>query len=441
MLDIVVKNAKVFHDGELKELEISVRDGKIYKLSKIAPPEQADVVVDVGGRIVLPGVIDAHVHFRDPGFTSKENWYTGSCAAAGGGVTCVVDHPNTNPPTIDPKAFRKKLRRANKLSIVDFGINGGVTSNLEMLERLKECGITAFGEIFMAPSTNAEPLDNTILRKALEKISELSLPACIHAEDGEIILKAESRFDPTNPMYHCLMRPPEAEVEAVVKVVNMVKDLDVKLHICHISTEDGAGMVRNAKYVGMKVSCEVTPHHLLLSEDDMLRLGGMGKMNPPLRPYTHVQKLWEYLRRGIIDIIVSDHAPHRRIEKDNVFDSPPGVPGVETMFPLMLACVKRNMIPLERVVNASSERVADIFGILGKGKIEGGYDADFGVYDMKCVGKVEGEKLHSKAGWSPFDGFDAIFPSLVIRRGEIIYDEREEGGIVAEKGSGRWIGE
>ncbi|RLG26122.1 dihydroorotase, partial [Methanosarcinales archaeon] len=212
-------------------------------------------------------------------------------------------------------------------------------------------------------------------------------------------------------------------------------------HICHISTEGGAGMVRNAKYVGMKVSCEVSPHHLLLSEDDMLRLGGMGKVNPPLRSHTHVQKLWEYLRRGIIDIIASDHAPHRRIEKGNVFDSPPGVPGVETMFPLMLACVKKNMIPLERVVNASSERVANIFGIPCKGKIERGYDADFGVYDMKCVGKVEGEKLHSKAGWSPFDGFDAVFPRLVVRRGEIIYDEREEGGIVAEKGSGRWIGE
>lgn len=442
MLDLLIRNAKVFYEGELRELEIAVRDGKIVKLARVVPHEQAEVEVNASGLLVLPAGIDVHVHFRDPGHTHKENWYTGSCAAAAGGITTVIDQPNTTPPTIDGRSFKKKLRRARRLSIVDFGINGGVVDeNVEKLDVLAHAGAMAFGEIFMGESTNAQALEIEALRAALEEIARLGLLACVHAEDMRTIERCEPEARRNQAMYHMLARPPSAEARAVMDVVNIARSIrGVRLHICHVSTIDAVGMVRNAKYIGMRTSCEVTPHHLLLSEVHAQRLGSRAKVNPPLRSEEHVQALWAALRSGTIDILASDHAPHRLAEKEqHVFDAPAGLPGVETLLPLMLMCVRQNRLSLERLVDALCTRPAALLGIEGKGRIALGYDADLALFDMKRPERIDAERLHSKAGWSPFEGMEAVFPVLTVSRGEVVFDRIRNEDVVGEKGRGRWV--
>ncbi|MHC1592618.1 MAG: dihydroorotase [Methermicoccaceae archaeon] len=442
MLDLLIKNAKVFHEGSLQELEIAVKDGKIVKLARVVPHEQAEVEVDAKGSLALPAGIDVHVHFRDPGHTYKETWHTGSCAAAAGGITTVIDQPNTTPPTLDARSFKKKLRRASRLSVIDFGINGGLTEkNLGKLDVLKEAGVMGFGEVFMGESTNASAVDMETLKAALEEISSLGLFASVHAEDMGIIERSEPEARKNQVMYHALARPPAAEAKAVMDVVNLATSLkELKLHLCHLSTSEGVGMVRNAKYVGMRTTCEVTPHHLLLSESDFKRLGSRSKVNPPLRSVEHVQALWRGLRSGTIDVLASDHAPHRLSEKEqHVFDAPSGIPGVETLMPLTLGCVMRNYLSLKRAVEAMCTAPAELFSMHGKGRIALGFDADIALFDTRHIERVDAERLHSKAGWSPYEGMEAVFPKLTVSRGEVVFDGLRGEDVVGEKGRGRWI--
>ncbi|MHC1588765.1 MAG: dihydroorotase [Methermicoccaceae archaeon] len=442
MYDLLVKNAKVFCEGTIQPLEIAAKDGRITRLARVVPSEQADVVVDARGLLAVPAGIDTHVHFRDPGHTHKETWYTGSCAAAAGGITAVIDQPNTTPPTLDARSFKKKLRRASRLSIVDFGINGGLTQkNVGRLEVLKQAGVMGFGEIFMGESTNARAVDMETLKSGLEEIAALGLPASVHAEDMGIIAACEPEARRNQTMYHALARPPEAETKAVVDVVNMARSIEnLRLHLCHLSTSGGVGMVRNAKYIGMSTTCEVTPHHLLLSESDIKRLGSLSKVNPPLRSAEHVQALWSALRSGTIDILASDHAPHTLSEKEqHVFDAPSGMPGVETLMPLMLASVMKNHLSLERLVDALCTRPARLLSIRGKGRIALGFDADIVLFDPKKTERVDADRLHSKAGWSPYEGMEAVFPKLTVSRGEVVFDGLKGDGVVGERGRGEWM--
>ena len=288
----------------------------------------------------------------------------------------------------------------------------------------------------MASSTASNALDEDIIKEAFEHIAALKIPACIHAEDPEMITPPDE-LSGTIPSYmvHARSRPPIVEAKAVEKVVNMAATIGLSLHLCHISTKESVEMMRNAKYVGLDVTSEVTPHHLLLNTNDLERLGAFGKMNPPLRSPMDNHQLWDGLNEGAIDIIASDHAPHLRKEKEeDMISAPAGVPGVETIAPLMLAHSLKGFIPLSRVIDALSSRVAECFGIAGKGEINVGFDADIALYNLKDVEHISDEHLHSKAGWSPFEGMDAVFPKLVFRRGEVVY---EEGDVTGKKGSGK----
>ncbi len=437
MPDLVIKNARIFINNALQPAEIAIDNGKITKFGKIVGTEEYNQVIDAKGALVLPGAIDVHVHFRDPGMTKKENWYTGSCAAAAGGVTTVIDHPNTIPPTIDPDSFKKKQKAAKK-SIIDYGINAGVTSNLEYLKELWELGVTAFGEIFLAESTASLNVNYRILKEALEVIGSLGAVACIHAEDEETrqnfvhMLKGNLA-----PESYSKSRPALSEKIAVEKVIKLGKD--TKLHFCHISAHESLEAIRKAKtektpHFNAGITCEVAPHHLFLTIKDYKRLGTLGKMNPPLRDYHSQQSLWKGLNDGTVDVVASDHAPHLEAEKmTDIWTAPAGVPGVETLMPLMLMAVKRNLITLKRVIEVTSRNPARIFS-LKKGALAVGYDAD-----MIIVGEgreIRKEKLHSKAGWTPYHGMKGIIPRMTISRGEVIV---EDGDIIAKKGRGRFI--
>ncbi|MDP2765963.1 MAG: dihydroorotase [Candidatus Methanoperedens sp.] len=432
MPDLVIKNARIFINGAIQPAEIAVDNGKITKIGKIVGTEEVNQVIDAKGALVLPGAIDMHVHFRDPGMKKKEDWYTGSCAAAAGGVTTVIDHPNTIPSTIDPESFKKKQKEAKK-SIIDYGINAGVTQNLKSLKELWELGATAFGEIFLAESTASLNVNYRTLKEALEVIGDMGAVACIHAEDEETrkkfvhLLKGNLK-----PESYSKSRPALSEKIAVEKAIKLAGN--AKLHFCHISAHESLESIKKAKAENTNITCEVAPHHLFLTTKDYRRLGTLGKMNPPLRDFHSQQSLWKGVNDGAIDVVASDHAPHLESEKmTDIWTAPAGVPGVETMMPLMLMAVKRNLLTLTRLIEVTSQNPAKIFS-LKKGAIAKGYDAD-----MIIAGKVKEirkEKLHSKAGWTPYNGMRGMFPRMTISRGDIVF---EDDAIIAKRGRGRFI--
>lgn len=439
MPETIIKNTRILLDRKLQSVDIAITDGKIEKIEKNSSGDGS--VIDARGALTLPGVIDAHVHFRDPGLTHKEDWYTGSCAAAAGGVTTVIDHPNTVPPTLDKKSFKLKLGSAKRKSIIDFGINGGVTPSSD-LQELWNLGVIAFGEIFMADGELA--VDEKDLDGLLESIAELWAIACIHAENGELCRHfTEELRRIRRPEVYSRARPNICEAIAIEQVLEMQETrgaqegVPVKTHICHLSTREGVGVIRRMKY-GQKVvpfTCEVAPHHLFLQHGDWERLGTFGKMNPPLRKRC-LQHLWNALNDSTIDIIASDHAPHTEGEKmADIWDAPAGVPGVETMLPLMLHAAKQNLIPLWRVIEAMTAKPASVFGLAEKGRIAEGCDADLVIVDTRNIREIKGEELHSKAGWTPFEGKVGIFPEMVLSRGEIVYD----GEIAGRKGRGEFL--
>jgi len=433
MSEMIIKHAKIPWENRLQIVDISIADGKIKKIGKDISGDAE--TVDARGALMLPGAVDVHVHFRDPGLTYKEDWYTGSCAAAAGGVTTVIDHPNTVPPTLDKRSFKLKLKSAERKSVVDFGINGGVTPFSKMPE-LWNLGVTAFGEIFMADGELT--IDSKELEDSLKAIAELGAIASIHAENGELCRHfTEELRRIRRPEIYSRARPNICEAVAIEQVLGMQKEVDVRIHICHLSTREGIGVIRNKRYGKKEVpfTCEVSPNHLFLQYKDWERLGTFGKMNPPLRKRC-MQHLWNGLNDGTIDIVASDHAPHTESEKrTDIWDAPAGVPGVETMLPLMLSAVKQNLIPLWRVIEAMSAKPASIFGLDNKGMIREGYDADLVLVDTRHIQKIRSEQLHSKSGWTPFEGMDGIFPEMVISRGEIIYD----GEIACKKGRGEFV--
>jgi dihydroorotase len=285
----------------------------------------------------------------------------------------------------------------------------------------------------MAESTGALNVNDRTLEEALGIIGTLGAVACIHAEDEETrkrfvhILKGASQ-----PESHSKSRPPLSEKIAVQKAIKMAGNTN--LHFCHISADESLETLKKEKTNNKKITCEVAPHHLFLSTKDYKRLGTLGKMNPPLRDYQSQQRLWEGLNDGTIDIIASDHAPHLELEKmTDIWSAPAGVPGVETMMPLMLMAVKRNLLTLKRLLEAACMKPAQIFG-LPKGVIAQGYDADLVITGEPQV--IRKEKMHSRAGWTPYNGMRGIFPKMTLSRGEIV---AEDGEITAKRGRGRPI--
>lgn len=446
MPDIFIKNTKIYHDNCLQPAEIIIEDGKVTRIGKDLRVSSSDLIIDAKGALTLPAGIDVHVHFRDPGMTFKETWYTGSCAAAAGGITTVIDQPNSIPPTTDRRSFYLKHKLARRKSIVDFGINGGVTGNIEKLEELWELGSMAFGEIFMAESTGGLNISEEAFEDALGEIKKFGALATIHAEDEKLRLECEALLNTyTSPDYHSKARPPVCEATAVQKAVELVTSLKTRAHFCHISTLEAVGIIRKEKYLAKKaeqaslISCEVTPHHLFLSTRDWEKLGAFGKMNPPLRNLQSIKALTNGLNDGTVDMVASDHAPHRLSEKDtDIREAPSGVPGVETLMPLMLAAVKKNILPLGRMIRATSLNPAKIFGLdrHSKGRLAEGFDADLIIVNPRDIRPIKGELLHSKAGWTPFEGMEGVFPEYTLSRGEVIWMEES---ITAKAGRGKFL--
>jgi len=382
--------------------DITIRDGR---LDHVGAGATADRVIDCTGLFVLPAAVDVHVHMRGGNQSAKEDWTTGSKSAIAGGVTVVIDQPNTVPPLSTPETFLARVCEAQENSFCSFAINSAVTPDTPF-EKMWTAGAMAFGETFFAPSSYGEALGAPELSRALDRIGALGGLATIHAE-------GVSPGNDTDLAAHDSLRSPEREREAVL-AVQASNTSGCRIHFCHMSTAKAIDTARG--------TVEVTPHHLFLSREKAEITDTRFKVNPPVRSEDERKALWARWDR--IDMIASDHAPHTKADKSRPFpDAPSGVPGVETMVPLLMAEVLDRRITLPAVIQKTSTAPAGLIGILPSGFAPGDR-ADFALYPRTPV-KVEPELLHSKCGWTPYEGFKAVFPLIVIRGGEVVYDQGE----------------
>jgi dihydroorotase len=396
-----------------------------------ADADADELELEADGRLLLPGAIDAHVHFRQPGYSHKETWETGSKSAAAGGVTTVVDQPNTNPPTINGDAFDEKRELAAK-SLVDYGISGGVTEAWDP-DSLFDRPLFALGEVFLADSTGDMGIDADLFADAVARAADAGVTVSVHAEDAELFDDSARDEDAgglgrnANADLWSAFRTAEAEAAAVERALDVGAESAASIHIAHTSTPEGVDAANEAG-----ATCEVTPHHLFLSREDLSELGTYGRMNPPLRSEERREAIYERVADGTVDIIATDHAPHTRDEKeDDLWNAPSGVPGVETMLPLLLNEAREGRLTLERVRDLTAANPARIFDLSQKGVVEVGTDADLVLVDPDDPREIRGEDLHSNCEWTPFEGFSGVFPQVTTVRGQVVYDPDGETGALS----------
>lgn len=397
MLDLVLRNIRL-PDGRVADL--AFKDGRLHHIGSAGRSHET---IDCRDLLCIPAATDMHVHMRGGVQSAKEDWRFGTMAALAGGVTMVVDQPNTIPPLTTPELYRNRVKEAEAGALCSFAVNGGVTAGSNLFSLWRE-GAMAFGEIFAAPSSYGDALTLHELETALKDIDTLMALATIHAEE---VLPGS----PGNLSQHHLNRSPEGEAR-FLHLIKKRLPIGMKPHICHLSSPDSLAAAPGSK--------EVTPHHLFLSLDRFEPDNTYVKVNPPIRPESIRRSLFSLWNE--IDIIASDHAPHTRSDKDVPFaDAPSGVPGVETMLPLLMNQVKKGSLSLSSVIRKTAIAPCRVLGIPPAG-FQSGERADFALYAMQPE-PILPENLHSKSGWTPFEGMNGIFPTMVIHHGRVAYHD------------------
>ncbi len=417
--DLVIRGGTlVTHDG-IGPGDVGVRDGRIVEVGQLRGADGGEVI-DATGLHVLPGIIDTQVHFREPGNEHKEDLESGTRAAVMGGVTAVFEMPNTNPLTTTEDALNDKLARADGRAWSDYAFYvGATTDNAESLRELETlpgcCGI----KIFMGSSTGSLLVpDDDSLRRVLESCRRR---VAVHAEDEER-LKARSHIaaEGAHPRAHPDWRDVETAFNATRRLISLAEELRRRVHVLHVTTADEAAYLAEHKDVA---SVEVTPQHLTLEAPDCYeRLGAFAQMNPPIREAHHREGLWNAIAQGVVDVIGSDHAPHTREEKDQVYpNTPSGMPGVQTLLPLMLNHVSEGRLSLLRLTDLLCEGPNRLFGIVGKGRLAVGYDADVTLVDLAASREITDDWVAAKCGWTPFAGMTVTgWPVGTIIRGRSV---------------------
>jgi len=443
IVDLSIKDGKIYTPQGFTEGSIYIDEGKIVAIAK-SGLIRSDKIVDARGSFILPGMIDMHVHLRDPGSPEREDFESGTRAAACGGVTTVADMPNTSPSVTTLEAFEEKRRIIRNKAVVDYALIAGAGEvSGEALRLMGEAGAAAFKSFMIARFKELAASDGQMLDN-FQVISKTGRPCLMHAENESIVahgIEVAKKLNRKDPMAHIEFRPAVAEIEAVARTILLARETSVKLHICHMTCKGGVEVLNRAKKEGLKVTGETSPNYLLLTSDAMLKLGPYAKIDPPLRSIDDQLSLWEALRNGVVDVLASDHAPYTKEEKDlgwkDIFKAPSGSVAIETSLPLMLDSVNRGLISLDRVVEVFSVNPAKILGLYPKkGALSVGSDADFVVVDMKRPFKILGERLHSKQKHTPFEGWRGEgIPLCTIIRGCIVM---ESGEVVAKPGYGEF---
>ena len=442
IIDSVLTNAKAYLNNEVVDCCIAIEKGKIFKIGKEAHMPTADEKTNLGNMLVLPGLIDVHVHLRDEGKAYKEDFCTGTSAAAAGGITTVLDMPNNDPVTMSADTLKNRIRIAENRSLVNVGFYSEFPKDFEEMGDIIAQGAVGF-KLYMAQQVGGLNIDDDeALQEAFKKIVELNVPVAVHAEDKGLLIANEERLKRANchdASAFLKAHSENVEIRAVENLLELNAKIGARLHFCHMTTEKGLNAVIEAKKSGGNVSCEVTPHHLFLSSADYKHYGLMLTVMPPLRGENNIEALWKGVNTGWVDVIGSDHAPHALREKSagSVWDVEAGVPGLETTLPLMLTMVRKNRISLGHLVHLLSQKPAELFNLKDRGKLIQGRNADLTVIDFKRKFKINASKFYSKAKFSPFDGWEVQgCPVRTFVNGLSVMDEKE---IVGKAGSGRII--
>ena len=441
-VDLVLSDAKAYIDNEIVDCSLAINRGKIFKIAKEANMPKAEIKIDLKNLLVLPGLIDVHVHLRDEGKVYKEDFYSGTAAAATGGITTVLDMPNNEPVTMSVEALRTRMRIAERKILVNAGFYSEFPKNIKETEEIIREGAVAF-KLFMAEQIGGLNIDDDhALLEAFKIVSSLKAPVAVHAEDKTTLKKIEDELkrDNRNDVEAFLKAHSEnVEVTAVKRLLKIAEQTNAHVHFCHISTENGLKAIIDGKKSGTKITCETTPHHLFLSVADLRQIGTLALTTPPIREKHHSTALWDGIKNGWIDIIASDHAPHTPDEKkaESVWDAKVGVPGLETTLPLLLTEMKHGRLSITDIVRLMSKNPAEVFGLKGRGCLKEGNSADLVVVDLDRKYRIDASKFHSKAKYSPFNGWNVEGkPVKTFVCGRLVMDE---GEIVAEAGSGEII--
>jgi dihydroorotase len=442
-VDTVLHNTKICIHGNLVEAGIAIDEGKIVKIAKDINLPPASTKINLKGYITLPGLIDPHVHLRDQQLAYKEDFFTGTSAAASGGVTLVVDMPNNKPVTMDSFSLKERMKLAEKQVLINVAFNSAFPKRLEEIAEVAKAGAVGFKVYLSSRIGGIDVDDDEVLVAAFREAAEKGVPVAVHAEDRKIIEEQKREMETAkrnDTEAYVKAHPPEAEVQSIQRIIQLVKKSGVQVHFCHISSALGLNAVLMAKKAGLPVTCEVTPHNLFLSSEQYRRSGIFALTDPPLRTQEDVSALWSALKRGFIDVIASDHAPHAFEEKnvDSVWEAKPGVPGLETTLSLLLTRVNEGRLSLVELVRLTAEEPAKIFHLSERGCLEEGNWADLVVVDMKREYEIDSSCFLSKAKYSPFDGMRVKGKAVkTFVNGRLVMDE---GEIVAESGVGGVVG-
>jgi dihydroorotase len=422
--DLLLKNGTAFTPNGLERIDIGVRHGRVAGLGDLTNASAGESV-DCSGLTILPGVIDTQVHFREPGLEHKEDLSTGTAAAVMGGVTAIFEMPNTKPATITDVALADKLLRAKEHAWCDHAFFIGATAenavNLRDWETLPGC---AGVKMFMGSSTGDLLVDEEAA--ILSVLENGSRRMAVHSEDeSRLKERKEIAEKGADPRFHHEWRDVETAVRSTKRLLRLALKARRRIHVLHVTTAEEMEILANYREIA---TVEVTPQHLTLAAPDCYdQIGTLAQMNPPIREAHHRDALWNALRNGVVDCLGSDHAPHTLEEKAKPYpQSPSGMPGVQTLVPLMLDHIHQGRLTLERFVDLTSAGPARIYNIAGKGRIALGYDGDFTIVDLKAPRKITNMWIMSRCGWTPYDGMNVTgWPLMTIIRGQIVMREGE----------------
>ena len=427
MLDLKLINGDCFIDGKLQRTDIGISKGKIVNIGDLKK-EKSKKEIDVFNLIVLPGCMDTQVHFREPGSTDAEDLQSGSRAALVGGITGVFEMPNTNPATTNKKEFQNKLNLAKNRMYCNYAFYFGATpENQNELSELKNlegcCGV----KLFAGSSTGTLLVHK---EEDIEKVFKFtSKIVSVHSEDEDILNLRKKLREKGNVHSHTVWRNEESAISSTRRIVKIANRLNKKAHILHVSTKQEIDFLSQNKG---NVTFEITPQHLTLTAPECYdKLGAYAQMNPPIRDKSHYERLWYAIRNNYNDTIGSDHAPHLKENKDKEYpETPSGMPGVQTLLPIMLNHINEGKLKINQLINFLCENPVKIFGIINKGYIKKDYDADFTIIDMKKTIEIENKKIESKCGWSPFNGYKFKgTPVMTIIDGKI---KMQDGNIIGD---------
>jgi dihydroorotase len=421
--DLIVRGGEVVNHAGRGIADVGIRDGKFVAIGDLGQASAGEVF-DATGLTVLPGVIDSQVHFREPGLEWKEDLQTGGRSAVLGGIVAVFEMPNTEPTTTDPEALADKLARAKGRMDCDHAFYvGGTHENAKFLGELERlpgcCGI----KVFMGASTGTLLVaDDAGVEQVLRHINRR---AAFHSEDEYRLADRRPLARTGDWTSHPEVRDPQTAIQSTERLVRLAKGLGKRIHVLHVTTREEIEYLSRHKDVA---SVEVTPQHLTLTGPEAYeRLKGYAQMNPPIRDAYHQAGLWHGIATGVADVLGSDHAPHTIEEKARPYPaSPSGMPGVQTLVPIMLTHVAAGKLTLERFVDLTSHGPNRIFGLADKGRMAEGYDADLTIVDLNAKRTIRHADMATRAGWTPFDGFEAHgWPVATIVRGNVVMREDE----------------